>query len=107
MLRLACPFLRGEVECSDERERHIAERHPELFPEHRSRIEITLADPDQIRRSRHFADALLFSRWYDDVRGGKYVVVVVVTAAAQVRHWIVTAYLARALAAGEIEWQRS
>ena len=30
-----CPYLKGEVELTDERERHIAERHPELLPEHR------------------------------------------------------------------------
>ena len=33
-----------EVEFTEEGERHIAERHPDLLPEHRSRIEKTLAD---------------------------------------------------------------
>ena len=33
-----------EVEFTEERERHIAERHPDPLPEHRSRIEKTLAD---------------------------------------------------------------
>jgi hypothetical protein len=96
-----CPYLQGVVEFSDERERHIAERHPDLLPVHRDRIAATLADPDQIRRSRRFGSARLFSRWYDDLKGGK------VSAEAVGRHWIITAYIARGLAAGEVEWVRS
>ena len=46
MSRFSCPYLRGEVELTEERERHIAERHPELLPEHRERIAETLADPE-------------------------------------------------------------
>jgi hypothetical protein len=33
MAQLPCPFLSGEVELTGERERHIAERHPDLLPE--------------------------------------------------------------------------
>ncbi len=102
-----CPYLKGEVELTKEREQHIAQRHPDLLPEHRERIAQTLADPDQVRRSVRFGSARLFSRWYTDLRGGKYVVVVTVSEldAAQ-RHWIITAYMARRLAQGEIEWTR-
>jgi hypothetical protein len=103
-----CPYLQGEVELTEERERHIAERHPDLPPEHRERIAETLADPDQVRRSARFGNARMFSRWFDAIRGGKHVVVVVVSDSAPPRrHWIVTAYLARKLAEGEPEWKRS
>lgn len=47
MTRYPCPYLKGEVELTDERKRHIAERHPDLLPEHRHRIAETLAEPDQ------------------------------------------------------------
>jgi hypothetical protein len=107
LARLACPYLKAEVELSDERERHISERHPDLLPEHRTRIATTLADPDQIRRSRRFGSARLFSKWYDEVKGGKHIVVVIVSANDDSRHWIITAYITRSLAAGEIEWARS
>ena len=107
MARFPCPYLNAQVELTDEREQHIAERHPDLLPEHGHRIAETLAVPDQVRQSRRFANARLFSRWFDSVRRGKYVVVVVVSdAAPDGRHWIITAYLARKLAGGEIEWQR-
>lgn len=103
-----CPYLQGEVEFIEERERHIAARYPDLFPEYRGCIAETLADPDQVRRSVRFGNARLFSRWFQAVRGGKYIVVVVVTETTPARrHWIVTAYLARKRADGEPEWQRS
>jgi hypothetical protein len=62
MIRFTCPYLSAEVELSDERERHIAENHPDLLPEHRGRIADTLAHPDQIRRSARFSHARLFTR---------------------------------------------
>jgi hypothetical protein len=91
----SCPYLSGEVELSNERERHIAENRPDLLPEYREQIAETLAAPDRIRISIRFRDARLFSRWFDNVRGGKHVVVVVVTGSSSAgRHWIITAYIA-------------
>ena len=105
--RFPCPYLNAQVELTDEREQHIADRHPDLLPEHRQRIADTLADPDQVRRSTRFANARLFSRWFDSVRGGKYVVVVIVSELAPVdRYWVITAYIARKLAEGDIEWKK-
>lgn len=108
MALLPCPYLAGVVELTEERERHIAEQHPDLLPEFQDALVTTLADPDQVRRSVRFANARLFTRWFDNVRSGKHVVVVVVTdAAPRERHWIVPAYMARKLAGGVIEWTRS
>jgi len=103
-----CPYLKGEVELTDERETHIARTHPDLLPEYLAQIGQTLTDPDQVRRSARMSTARLFSRWFEDVRRGKYVVVVVVSEATPTeRHWIITAYLTRRLASGEVEWQRN
>jgi hypothetical protein len=108
MVRYACPYLNGEVELSEERRTHIAERHPDLLPEFAEELGFTLNDPDQVRRSGRFANALLFARWFDSVLTGKYVVVVVVGDRDPVRrHWIVTAYISRRLSGGEIEWMRT
>jgi hypothetical protein len=74
---------------------------------YRDLIATTLADPDQVRSSKRFGSARLFSRWYPHLRSGKHVVVVVVNAPAQARHWIITAYVARRLAAGFAEWKRN
>jgi len=107
-MRLPCHYLGGDVEMTPERERHIAEQHPDLLPAHRERIGATLAAPDRVRRSGRFSNARLFSRWFVDLRGGKHVVVVVVSdATAGDRHWVITAYLARRLAEGAVEWQQS
>ena len=107
MTRFFCAYLGGEVQLSGEREAHIAQRHPDLLPEHRERIGTTLAEPDQVRRSRRFGAAKLFSRWFSDVKGGKHVVVIVVSLDEDGRHWIITAYITRKLAEGEVEWARS
>jgi len=108
LMRFPCSYLGSEVNLTPERERHIAEQHPDLLPAHRDRIGATLNTPDLVRRSARFGNARLLSRWFGDVRGGKHVVVVVVSDAMQGgRHWIVTAYLARHLAEGAVEWQRS
>ena len=107
MTRFPCPYLNTPVELADEREQHIAERHPDLLPEHRQRVADTLVDPDQVRRSTRFANARLFSRWFESVCHGKHVVVVVVSEVApSERNWIITAYIARKLVEGEIEWKR-
>jgi hypothetical protein len=107
MAGFLCSYLGGEVELTEERERHIAEHHPDLLPEHKQRIIETISKPDQVRRSARFGNARLFSRWFSDLRGGKHVVVVVVTDPGPAsRSWIITAYLARKLAEGETEWKR-
>ena len=108
MTRFPCPYLKAEVELTDERERHIGERHPDLLPQHRQRVAEILADPDQIRRSVRFARARLFSRWYTDVQRGRHVVVVAVSEPGPgKRHWIITAYITIKLVEGEVEWRRN
>ena len=109
MADFPCPYLGSNVELTDEQEHHIATHHPDLLPEHRQYIADTLAAPDQVRRSSRFGNARLFSRWFESLRGGKYVVVVVVShPAPSARHWIITAYIARKLAkGGDIEWERT
>jgi hypothetical protein len=68
----------------------------------------TLADPDQVRSSRRYGNARLFSRWYTDEQRGKHLVVVIVSEPdAAKRHWIITAYLTKKLAEGAVEWRRS
>lgn len=84
---LPCPYLGGQVELSAERERHIAERHPDLLPEHRDCLAETLAEPDEVRRSARMGNTRLFGRWFESVRRGKHVVVVVVSdISTQERH---------------------
>lgn len=108
MSLLPCPYLGGDVEWTEERERHTADRHPDLLPEHRDKVVATLAEPDEVRRSRRFGNARLFSRWFEVLHDGKHVVVVVVSdPVPSERHWVVTAYIARRLASGEPEWTRS
>jgi len=107
MAYFTCPYLGSIIELTDERERHIADHHPDLLPGHWERIAKTLSEPDQIRRSSRFSNARMFSRRFESLLGGKYVIVVVVSDSSLDRNWIVTAYIARKLAkGGDIEWKR-
>lgn len=105
MRQFSCPYLEGEVELTEEREQHIATTHPDLLPEYLPQVEETLVDPDQVRRSTRMEDALLFSKRFEEIKGGKYIVVVVVT--EQARRWIITAYLARKLTGGILAWPKT
>ena len=106
--RLPCPYLGADVEWTEERRLHVAKRHPDLLPAHEEKIAETLASPDMVCLSARSIKAKLFSRWYTELQGGKHVVVVVVTEPGKERrHWIITAYLARRLAEGAVEWKRS
>lgn len=108
MKRWPCGHLGGSVELTAERERHIGERHPDLARWDSELIAGALREPDQVRVSDRMGNARLFSRWYGDVQGGVHAVVVVISdPPAGRRHWVVTAYLARRLSGGRIEWQRS
>ena len=104
-----CPYLDNDVELTDERKHHITLRHPDLLPIYQQCIPDTLFLPDEVRRSSRIRNARLFSRWFEWLRGGKYVVVVVISDQVPMeRHWIITAYMARKLVrGGDVEWKRT
>ncbi len=107
MTRFPCPHLGADVELTDERESHIRDKHPELLPAYRDYLIQTLSDPDEIRRDPRFPNSLLFSHWFPDLKGGKFIVVVVVADPPPAdRYWIVTAYVARQLSGGTVTWKR-
>lgn len=107
MKQFFCDYLEGIVELTDEREEHITATHPDLLPDYLPQVKETLADPDQVRRSTRMENALLIARKFDDVKGGKHIVVVVVTEQSPKRNWMITAYLARKLTGGILEWQKT
>jgi hypothetical protein len=101
-----CSYLGQDVEITAEREAHIALRHPDLLPAHHVLLIETISDPDTVRRSARFRQALLLSRWYKDLFDGKHVVAVIASGASPERHWRVTAYISRKLTGGEMEWRK-
>jgi hypothetical protein len=99
--------LQGKVELTVERERHIASTHPDLLPDYESQLVETVKDPDEVRRSKRFSNARMFCKWFKSIRGGKYIVVVVISDARPIkRHWIITSYITRKLIHGQIEWKK-
>jgi len=107
MALLECPYLGKRVELTGERREHILLRHPDLLPEHFDEIAKTLKDPDDVRKDDRFPATQLFSRWCEHLKGGKWIVVAVISDPPPAeRSWVVTAYIARKLAKGTSEWTR-
>ena len=106
MTRFPCPYLKAEVELTEEREHHIAERHPDLLPG-------TVSESRKSWRTRIKSAGAFGSEGRDCSRGGtliwhrgRHVMVVVVSEPALgQRHWIITAYITAKLVEGEVEWK--
>jgi hypothetical protein len=108
MIAIPCPHLHAAVELTDERRQHILDKHPEIMPDHFDQIAETIADPDEIQQDERFANTYHFSRRYEAIEDGKYLIVVVVTdLVPATRHWIVTAYLSRRVRKGVAVWKRN
>ena len=107
MLRIPCPYLEGVVELRRERDRHIREFHPDLFPTYFDQFVLTVADPDEVRLDDLRDATRLFSRWFREVKGGKFIVVAIVSEPPSARRRRVrTAYVARRLVRRTVEWKR-
>ena len=96
-----CPYFGTDVECTDERSAHVAERHGELASSYWNRVAKAIHEPDQVWSSSHPGNAILFFRWYDDM--AKYVLAVV-NSDETGRNWLVTAYVTRTIRGGELLW---
>ena len=108
MILLECPYLKQPVRISTEREQHVLEEHSHMAADWPHMLREVLLRPDEIRWSHRRASTLVFGRWYPQLLGGKYVLVVVVLyASGRQEPWIVTAYVARHWRAGEVAWRAS
>jgi len=74
-----CPYLKREVILTDERYDHIKKQHPELLPDYESAVKETVFVPDSVRKSSRFQNARMFTKHFENIRGGKHTVVVVVS----------------------------
>ena len=84
------PYLNTDVVFSDEREQHIIKKHPGTLPEYLSQMTETVSNPDEIRQSDRDPKALLFLKWFDTIRTGRYLIAVVINEGSPELPWIVT-----------------
>lgn len=99
-----CPYLNADVELRDDRIEHIQARHPGTWPNFESEIAQTLARPDLVRRSDYDPQTRLFSKWFQAIRTGRHLVIITVSETDPPHHWIITAYTARKITGGTVEW---
>ena len=96
-----CPDFGVDVECTNERFAHFAERYGELASSHSNRVAETIREPEQVWSSSHPGNAILFFRWYDDLAKN---VLAVINSDENNRRWLVTAYVTRTIRGGELQW---
>jgi len=87
--------IRRIIELTEERKNHIIEYHPDIKP-HLFKIPNALKHPDQIRKSRHNPEVLLFYKYFANIK--KYLAVVV---KIDKRNFILTCYLTDKIKTGE------
>ena len=97
MLIFYSPILE-KVELTTERKNHILKAHPELKA-HLEKLSKVLSDPDEIRISRYDKNVLLFYKFFDKVKDGKYINV---TVKSGNRNFVLTSYITDKIRAGEM-----
>lgn len=97
-----CPYLKRQVELTDERCEHIISRHPDVKPFLDFLGEV-IEFPDEIRTSQRDPETLIFYRLYRELLDGKSFAVVV---KIDRRAFVLSAYLTRTRVNGEILWAR-
>ncbi len=99
-----CPYFGGSiVEITDERYRHVLSRQDNFAPAYWERAGETIRDPDQAIMREQDKGAVMLYHWYDDIDKN---VVAVVRTDANGCHWLVTAYMTRNVARGELLWRK-
>jgi len=92
-----------QIELTQERWRHIVTEHPEIRGFKKILSEI-LSEPDLVKRSKKDKEVLLYYRYYSDILGGKYLLVV---AKIQGRPFVLTCYITDRVKEGDVIWQKS
>ena len=80
---------------------HIQTEHPEIRPYFKRLGEVLVA-PEWVKRSRHDQAVYLYYRFYPDILGGKYLLVVGKIAPGK----ILTFYVTDTIKQGELLWPR-
>ena len=96
-----CAYFACDVELTEERKKHIRIYHPDAY----SYLELfqeVLLNMDVIHRD-YRPNSFLFAKWYPDIFGGKYLVLVLIR--DKERTWVVTAYIARKVTTGTQIWK--
>ena len=105
----ACPYLGADVELTEERERHIRQRHADMRPMLVEDVGAALTDPDVVAEQEYDGTTLALIRVDPEVAFPFLVVVVAEEALPDgtIRYWIVTAYRAVALSEWLVLWEKT
>lgn len=92
----------NRIELSNERWQHIIKEHPEV-KNCQDKLPEVVKQPDLIKHSKKDKDVLLYYRYYPEILGGKYLLVVV---KIRSRSLVLTCYVTDRIKEGDVLWQR-
>lgn len=99
---LITDIFEDTIELTDERWSHIIKEHPEV-ESYKEKILEVLTSPDYVKKSKRDAEVLLYYKFYDDIFGGKYLLV---AARKGLRSFILTCYITDIIKRGETLWEK-
>ncbi|MDI6731751.1 MAG: hypothetical protein QME05_04140 [Candidatus Margulisbacteria bacterium] len=85
----------------DERWEHIQQRHPEAN-KYSNYIREVLASPDLVKISKKDINVHLYYKFYPDIHGGKYLLIIT----SSLKKKVVTMFITDRIKVGEVLWQK-
>ncbi len=101
MLRNYKSIFGERVYLSDEKWNHITHKHPEV-KRYCNRFREVFDRPDIVKISKRDSKVHLYYKFYNDIFGGKYLLVITNSE----RKTIITAFITDKIKVGEVLWQK-
>jgi len=92
-----------KIRLTDERWEYIVNKRP-ILRNLRTECEITISEPELIKRSTYDPEVVLCYRYFKELMGGKYIVGVV---RIDYDSFVVTGYITDRIKRGEVIWRKS
>ncbi|MEK6545983.1 MAG: PBECR2 nuclease fold domain-containing protein [Nitrospinota bacterium] len=102
--RIIESVLKTRVHLTKERWEHIINEHP-VVKSYLKEIEETISFPDVIMKSKYDKEILLYYRFYENIFGGKFIIVVVKH--TEERNFVLTAYITDKVKGGVHVWKKN
>ncbi|MGA2463633.1 MAG: hypothetical protein ABSH06_04695 [Thermodesulfobacteriota bacterium] len=91
-----------QIELTSERRFHIVREHPEVS-EYSYLFTEVLSDPDYVKKSNRDDDVLLYYKFFENIKYGKYLLIAL---KKNLRSFILTCYITDVLKKGAAIWEK-
>jgi hypothetical protein len=102
-MRILTDRFGKKIRLTTERWRYIVHKRP-ILENMRTEFEVTIKDPELIKRSVYDPEVVLYYRYFKELLGGKYVVAVI---KMNDDDFVVTGYVTHRIKRGDVVWKKS